>query len=135
MVSWVTVEAERMSGKTHMLAGFAMNEAAHGSKVLFVTLNWNLVQHQHSALTRFLPPSAKSYFSQGEQKVEFLSGGVLWFVSAGSRKLTQFRADTVILDEFDAYANRESIVDNLLLSHNGKGFFYKTRTLPTKDLT
>lgn len=134
MVSWVTVEAERMSGKTHMLTGFAANEAERGSRVLFVTLNWNLVRHHHKTVSRVLPQTAKSYFTHMEQRVEFPSGGVLWFVSAGSRRLGHFSADTVILDEFDFYDNQEDVVDTVTHSDLSNGFFYKTRTLPTKDL-
>ncbi len=120
----VTIEGDRMAGKTETLLALSITQAAAGEKVLYVTLNHAVAAHTFRRAVDIAGPSAKAFRTHGEERLA-VADGVIWFRSARSHQLNHHTADMIVLDEYDFYAGQPYIAD---LIYTTRARLYVTRT-------
>lgn len=130
MIREATISGFRMTGKTMAMLDMALARARAGSNVLFVTINWNLADHTYYKArdNAWREDGVVARSTPGKQRITFLSGGEIRFVSQRSKMLSAFNADTVVLDEFTYYDHPARTLIDIILASQGDFWLYKVVT-------
>ncbi|MGB3707614.1 hypothetical protein [Gordonia sp. (in: high G+C Gram-positive bacteria)] len=100
----ITIDGDRISGKTHAAIAVATTDAADGRQVLATTRSSAAATELFHQAARMIPTQkiAKAIRSCGQQRIELNSGGGrIYFRTRTATSCRGVDVDTLILDEWD----------------------------------